>query len=126
MQPVRLEVVSRVITTFDHCRHCEFLFKEAGLDEKHHQAEMDEYPADVKVEYVQLCNWIRELVRRYQDQLVIRLIDVQSLLGLYKSLRYRIRKYPCFIVAGKEVYTGWDKGELQSLLDKHLRTAARS
>jgi hypothetical protein len=126
MQPLLLEVVSRVITTFNHCRHCEFFFKEAGLDEKYHQKEMDEYPPDVKEEYLRLCNWIRELVRRYQDQLVIKLIDVQSLVGIYKSLRYRIRKYPSFIVAGKEVYAGWDKGQLQSLLDKHLRSATRS
>jgi hypothetical protein len=126
MQPVRLEVVSRVITTFAYCRHCQFLFKAAGLDEKYCQAEMDEYPAAVKEEYVQLCNWIRELARRYQDQLVIKLIDVQSLLGLYKSLRYRIRKYPCFILAGKAIYMGWDKGQLQSLLDKHLPATTRS
>jgi hypothetical protein len=126
MQAVRLEVVSRVmITTFAHCRQCDFLFKATGLEEKYHQAAMEEYPADVKEEYVQLCNWIRELARRYQGQLFIKLIDVQSPLGLYKSLRYRIRKYPGFIVAGKEVYTGWDKGELQSLLDKHLASATR-
>jgi hypothetical protein len=126
MQPVLLEVVSSVITTFDHCRHCEFLLREAGLDEEHHQKEMDEYPPDVKDEYLQLCNWIRELVRRYQDRLVIKLIDVQSFLGMYRSLRHRIRKYPSFIVAGKEVYTGWDRGQLETLLDKHLRSATRS
>jgi hypothetical protein len=126
MQPVVLEIVSKVITTFDHCRHCEFFFQAAGLDAKHHEIEMEEYPPDLKEEYLRLCNWIRELVRRYQDQLVIKLIDVQSLVGIYKSLRYRIRKYPSFIVAGKEVYAGWDKGQLQSLLDKHLRSATRS
>ncbi len=126
MQPVLVQIVTRVITTFDHCRHCELLFNEAGLDDKHHQREMNEYPEDLKEEYVQLSDWIRELSGRYGDRLVIKLIDVQSLLGVYKSIRYRIRKYPSFIVAGKEVYTGWDKGQLEALLDKHLRSATRS
>ena len=121
MQPVLLEVVSRVITTFDYCRHCEFLVKEAGVDEKHQQKEMDEYPADVKEEYVQLCNWIRELVRRYQDQLVVKLIDAQSLLGIYKSLRHGIRAYPAFIIAGRKVYTGWDKIQLMTVLGKYVQ-----
>lgn len=120
MRPVILEIVTRVITTFDHCRHCELLFDEAGLDEKHHQKEMNEYPQDVKEEYLQLSNWVRELSGHYRDRLLIRVIDVQSGLGMYKSLRHRLRRYPAFIIAGKEVYTGWDRSELAGLLDKYL------
>jgi hypothetical protein len=120
MGPIILEIVTRVLTTFDHCSHCEFLFDQAGLGELHHQREINEYPPDLKEEYLRLSNWIRELSRRYKDRLVIKVIDVQSVLGIYKSIRYRIRDYPTFIVAGNEVYTGWDKDTLAALLETHL------
>ena len=79
---------------------------------------MDEYPLDSKEEYLKLCDWIRELTRLYKDSLLIKLIDAQSILGFYKSLRHWVRKTPAFIVEGKETYTGWDRERLQSLLVK--------
>jgi hypothetical protein len=79
---------------------------------------MDEYPSDLKEEYLKLSDWIRELIRIYEDRLLIRLIDAQSILGFYKSLRHWVRKYPTFIVEGQETYTGWDKKRLQTLLVK--------
>jgi hypothetical protein len=126
MKPILLEVVTKVITTYGHCRHCELFFKEAGFDKEFHQKEMDEYPMDLKEEYVKLSEWIRELTRLYKHRLIIKFIDVQSLLGIYKSLRHRIRKYPTFIVEKKEVYAGWDKTQLESLLDKYIKNALPS
>jgi hypothetical protein len=79
---------------------------------------MDEYPLDLKEEYLKLCDWIRELTGLYKDSLLIKLIDAQSILGLYTSLRHWVRKYPTFIVEGKETYTGWDRERLQNLLVK--------
>ena len=89
-----------------------------GLDQKYHQRETDEYPLDLKEEVAKLSNWIQDLTRLYKHRLFIKLIDVQSPLGIYKSLRHWIRKYPTFIVEGQETYTGWDKGQLESLLVK--------
>jgi hypothetical protein len=102
----------------------QILFDEAGFDRP--QKEMDEYPPDLKEEYAKLSDWIRELNRLYKHRLSIRLIDVQSPLGIYKSLRYRIRTYPTFIVEGKETYVGWDKGQLEGVLDKYIRKALPS
>ncbi|MFH0789449.1 MAG: hypothetical protein V2B13_17805 [Pseudomonadota bacterium] len=79
---------------------------------------MEEYPPDLKEEYLKLSDWIRELTRMYKHRLLIKLIDAQSILGIYKSLRYWVRKYPTFIIEGKEIYTGWDKKRLESLLFK--------
>ena len=89
-----------------------------GLDQKFHQRETDEYPLDLKEEYAKLSEWTQDLTRLYKHRLFIKLIDVQSPLGIYKSLRHWIRKYPTFIVEGQETYTGWDKGRLESLLVK--------
>ena len=123
MRPILLEIVTKVITTFDHCRHCKILFDEAGIDQKFHQREMDEYPLDLKEEFVKLSDWIRELNRLYKHRLLINLIDAQSLWGIFKSLRYRIRSYPTFIVEGKETCAGWDKNQLEALLDKYIKTS---
>jgi hypothetical protein len=120
MKPITLEIVTRVLTAFAHCRHCEVLFDEADINRKFHQQDMSDYPPDLVEEYARLLDWIRELSHLYKHRLLIKIIDVQSLPGIYKSLRYWIRKYPAFIVEGKETYTGWDKGQLEHLIDKHI------
>ena len=126
MKPIMLEIVTRVLTTYDHCRHCEVFFDQAGLDKKFHQKEVNEYPSDLKEENVKLSEWIKELTRLYKHRLLIKLIDVQSPLGIYKSLRHRVRKYPTFIIEGKDVYTGWEKSQLEDLLDKYIQTSIGS
>jgi len=123
MKPILLEIVTRVLTSYDHCRHCEVFFDQAGLDKKFHDKEVNEYPPDLKEEYAKLCEWMKELTRLYKHRLLIKLIDVQSFTGIYKSLRHGIRRYPTFIVEGKEVYTGWDKNQLEGLLDKYIKTS---
>ena len=123
MRPILLEIVSKVLTTFDHCRHCEIFFDQAGLNKKFHQNEMNEYPPDLKEEYVKLSDWIRELRRLYKHRLLIKFIDIQSPLGIYKALRHRIRTYPTFIIEGKETYAGWDKNHLEDLLDRYIKTS---
>lgn len=126
MKPILLEIVTKVLTYFDQCRRCKILFDQAGFDEKLRQKEMEEYPSDLREEYARLSDWIRELNRLYRHRLLIKVIDVQSPLGIYKSLRYRIRTYPTFIVERSETYTGWDKRQLESLLDKYIKNALPS
>jgi hypothetical protein len=57
-----------------------------------------------------------ELSARYGEQLHIRVIDPQSLEGLFRSLRHWISRYPTFIIDRKKTYTGWDPGVLDRLL----------
>ena len=120
MKPVTLEIVTRVPTTFGHCRHCEVVFDEADFAKKCHQKETKEYPPDLVEEYSRLLDWLQELRQLYRHRLLIRVIDVQSPLGVYYSFRHWIRKYPAFIVDGKEICTGWDKGRLEALLDRRI------
>jgi hypothetical protein len=87
---------------------------------------VNEYPSDLKEEFAKLSDWLRELTRLYKHRLLIKVIDAQSLFGIYKSLRHRIRKYPTFIVEGRETYAGWDKDQLESLLDKHIKASVLS
>jgi len=121
MKPITLEIVTRVMTTFDHCHHCEIIFDQADINRKFHQRDLNEYPSDLAEEFARLSTWIRELLHLYQHRLQVKIIDVQSLLGIYKSLRHRIRNYPTFIIDGKQIYTGWDKDQLEKLLDKQIK-----
>jgi hypothetical protein len=126
VKPISLEIVTRMLTTFGQCRSCSIVFREAGLDEKIHQKADEEYPPDFIEETNQLFGWIQELKQLYKHRLAIRLIDAKSFLGFYKALRHRIRKYPGFIVEGKETYIGWDRQKLEALLDKHIKASILS
>ncbi len=126
MKPIRLEILTRVLTSFGQCRSCELIFGEANLGEKSREKDFSEYPRDLTDEYLRLSDWIRELAHLYRHRLSIRIIDVQSPLGIYKSFRHRLRTYPAFVVEGKETYAGWDKSRLEQLLDKYINAFVRS
>ena len=126
MRPILLEVVTNMLTTYGQCSRCSMIFEEAGLKREYHRKQIDEYPRDLKEESEKLSDWVRELKQLYKHRLVIRLIDAQSLLGVYKALRHRVRKYPAFIVERKETLSGWDKSRLEELLDKHIKALVLS
>ena len=85
-----------------------------------HQEEIDQYPEDFKQDSARLVNWLVELADRYGDQIHIRVIDPQSPEGLLKSVRYWVRRYPTFIVDGRQKVTGWDQAQLDEVLQARL------
>jgi hypothetical protein len=46
--------------------------------------------------------------RTHGDQIVIRILDPQSLFGFWRLLRHRIRRFPTFFVDGAERVVGWE------------------
>ena len=120
MKPVYVEVITKVLTTYDHCRRCAFIFDQVGINRKIHHRDINEYPEEIKEEFLRLSDWIRELTRLYKHRILIRVIDAQSPTGILKSLRHRAWKYPAFIVEGEDKYVGWDTERLEELIDGHL------
>ena len=94
-----------------------------GLREKRDREILNDYPEDLKEEYLFLSNWIRELSQKYRENILIKVIDVQSLQGVYKSIRYGIFRYPTFIINSKKKYTGKDKDRLDALLQESTSSA---
>jgi hypothetical protein len=92
-----------------------------GLRKKRDERQINEYPEDLKEEYLFLSNWIRELSQKYREKILIKVIDVQSLQGMYKSLRYWAHQYPTFIINKKSKYTGKEKAQLDALLQQYLK-----
>jgi len=123
MSHVSVQVIAPVLTDFFHCVHCEQLFDQADIGRQVHQEELDQYPDDVKQEVARLAGWLFDLVDRYGDQIHIRVIDPQSPEGLFKSLRYWVRKYPTFIVDGREKIVGWNRTALDAALQERLAAA---
>lgn len=115
---LQVEVIAPVLTNYFHCMHCEQIFAQAGLGRRVHQEERDQYPPEFRADSERLADLLLELVDRYGDQIRIRVIDPQSLEGFWRSLRHWIRTYPTFIVNGRWKVQGWDRDELQRVLER--------
>jgi hypothetical protein len=123
MKPLTVEVVSNLITTYGNCAHCELILNEAGVNARTRSEDTAGYPAELKQELAKLSDWLSELCRLYRHRISIRLIDAKSPFGLYKSLLHRIRRYPTFIIEKRDVYSGWDRQQIESILDAHMQAA---
>lgn len=122
MKPIMVEVLSLMLTVqTEECKNCSPIFESVDLKRKFHNKEINEYPENVKEEVLRLSDWIRELSQSYPDQIQLKIIDAVSILGVYKKLRHRIKGMPAFIVDHRETYSGWDKGVLERILDRHLQ-----
>ncbi len=122
-RPVLLEVLSPLLTTMYHCPHCEYIANQADLrlSERVHTEEINEYPEDWKAEYLHLSEWLRAMVAHYGPSVRIRVLDPQSLQGFWKSIKYRVWRYPAFVVEGRERFVGWEaEPRLHEALRRHL------
>jgi hypothetical protein len=105
--PLLVEVIAYAPTAFYHCTHCETVFRETRAFEAAHTEQLqNSLPEDLKSEYQQLSDWIRQLAQMYCDRIAIRVIDAASPEGFIKSLRYRVRRYPAFIIDHQSRFSG--------------------
>ena len=123
MKSVCIEVISNLLITYSHCSRCELIFNESGLGKEAKKEDIEDYPSELKDELLRLSSMIGELCSLYKHRIRIRLIDAQSPIGILKSLIYRFREYPTFIVEKKDVYSGWDREKVEGLLDKYVKAA---
>ena len=104
MKPVSVEVISNLLITYSHCSRCEVIFNESGLGKEAKKEDIEDYPHELKDELLKLSNLIGELRSLYKHRIRISMIDAQSPIGIFKSLKYRFRKYPTFIIEKKDKY----------------------
>jgi len=113
MEPVHLEVIAPTFQGLGICTACELVMAEGEVGERPAERALDEYPQEWQEECRRLTEWVYDLAGRYGDQIRIKVIDPQSPEGLLKSLRYRVRRYPTFVVEGKKV-VGWERERLEA------------
>lgn len=121
MRPIPVEVITHVLTVLSQCQSCKLVFNEAGVENEVNKEVLNEYPKELREEFLQLSDWIRELARLYRHRISVSIIDAKSFLGIYKALRHRFRQYPAFIVDKKDVLVGWDRQKLSDILDAHIQ-----
>ena len=75
--------------------------------------------SQAREEYYRLLQLLDGLSERFRGRITIYLMDPFSLQGFFKVARYRIRRFPTFLI-GRERYTGWDAEELGQRIERHL------
>lgn len=118
MKPVRVEVITYTPTVFYHCQHCELTFQQAGVGDRIHREQAREaLPPELLEEYHYLSEWVHRLLDRHGSRLQIRLVDAASIEGVWKSVRFRVRRYPAVVVDGRAVHTGLDLDRMDAVID---------
>ncbi|HFD38922.1 MAG TPA: hypothetical protein ENJ31_03610 [Anaerolineae bacterium] len=120
MEPIRLEVIAPMLQGMSFCAPCELVMEGAGLGQHAAEHALDEYPQEWQEDHRRLTEWLSDLADRHGSRLRIRAIDPQSPEGLWKSLRYWVRRYPTWIVNGKKCVVGWDRPALDAALEQAM------
>lgn len=110
-----LQVIMPIPTTYRQCLSCE-VFSGDTVGEKVRQEMAAEYPAEFRADFERLMAWINELVLRFGPSLQVRVVDPWSLEGLWKCLRYGVRRYPAFILPDGRKVVGWERTALEQAL----------
>jgi hypothetical protein len=76
-------------------------------------------PDDLAEEWHALSEWVLGLAQRYESRVTVKLVDVASMQGFFKSLFRRLRRYPAFIVNGRK-YVGSDFSRVDRLIAESL------
>jgi len=123
-EPLLVEIIAYAPTAFYHCTHCEVAWREIGKSNRVHEEQLESsLPEDLQREYLAVSDWVKELFRVHCDQLVIKVIDAASVEGVFKSLRYKARRYPAVIVNSKSRFIG--ENSLQSATNEIDRLLTR-
>ena len=113
---VRLEVIAHAFQGMGICTACELVMADARLGQRPIKRALDEYPPEWQEEWRHLTEWVYDLIEHHGDRITIKVIDPQSLEGFFKSLRYRVRRYPTWVVDGRTRVVGWDREALEAAL----------
>jgi hypothetical protein len=125
MGAVDVQVITYAPTAFYHCQHCEIAFGQVGLGQSIHREQAQKaLPADLLEDFARLSRRLHDLKERFGDRVRVRVVDAASLEGFFKSLRFRIRRYPALVVDGVRRDPGDGYGDLASLVEQGV--AARS
>ena len=123
MKPLTVEIIAYAPTQYFHCQHCELVWDQAQIDgvKKFHADALEtSIPPEMMQEYQSLSDWIRNTVKRYSGRVAFRVVDAASAEGVWKTLRYGVRKYPAFVIEGKDKLTGTNFAQVEARINQHL------
>ena len=120
-KPVEVEVLVYAPTMFFHCQHCEFVWQQTeGSPRFHHEQLESSIPEDLRQEYQRLSNWVLDVAEACKGRVIFKIIDAASIEGVFKSLRYRVRRFPAMIIDRKEKIVGMDFERARDSIERRL------
>lgn len=123
MKPLMVEIIAYAPTQFYHCQHCEVVWNAAEMPnvKKWHDETLEtSMPPEMMQEYRHLSDWVIKAAEHYGGRVVFKVVDAASFEGVYKSLRYGVRKFPAIVLEGKAKTIGEDFHQAEQLIDQHL------
>jgi hypothetical protein len=126
-QPLKVEIIAYAPTAYYHCQHCELVWEQTGFSKGVRQEQISNgLPDDLLSEYIAISDWVRQLFGKYCDRIIVQVIDAASVEGVWKSLRYGVRRYPAIIVDGHDKSIGTDFSVADASITRRLALAASS
>lgn len=126
MRPVTVDIVAYAPTEFFHCLHCEVIWREGGIGQKiHAEQRTASLPPDLAADYERIGQWATQLADRHRGAVEIRLTDAASFEGLFKTIRYRLGRFPMIIVNGRDRSTATDLDRVTALVDARVEEHAK-
>ncbi|MFQ6080394.1 MAG: hypothetical protein ACE5OW_01850 [Candidatus Bathyarchaeia archaeon] len=99
---VKLEIVGLMPTFFSHCEHCMFLMRQCELPTI--SSQLEEYPKELADLYFKISQLTWNVRQDFGGEVSIEVIDTASALGLWKSVKYKLKRTPAFVVNGRKVF----------------------
>lgn len=104
------------------CNSCELIMSQAMPGEGAEERGINEYPPEIRQEFIRLSATIYGLVDKFPDQVLVKIWDPRSLQGLIKSIRFNAHHYPTFIINGQVRLVGWDEMKLEQQVRHALQS----
>ena len=114
-----LEIVGNFPAVYSICWRCILTVKASKINLP--ATDLENVPDEIKNEYLKISHLIEQLNSIFLGKINFRFIDSKTLLGVWKTIRHRIRKTPCFILNGKKLFEGLSTIEqLKNTIEKHI------
>lgn len=101
---VKLEIIGVFPTFYTICKGGQLAIPACGLSLINEI--FKEYPDEVKETYKETCALALNLNNYFGRSIEIKAIDPSTPQGIWKSLKYRVKQYPTFVINGKRKIVG--------------------
>jgi hypothetical protein len=118
---MQVEILTYAPTEFYHCQHCEIVWDSVDFGKRiRAEQRRNALPADLQAEFTAIADWVAEAHQRFGERLQFKIVDVASIEGVIEAIRHRTRRFPAFIVDGRERIVGFDPKQLNDALERRL------
>jgi len=117
MTSLQVDVIAPIPQEWGLCATCQAFLAQAELDKNPVERSLDSFPPDWMEDFKKLSSVILDISENFGDQILIRVYDPRSLQGMLRSLRYRVTRYPTFVVKDFGKVAGLQREKINRLLE---------